>query len=261
MTKYAEGHHYKAVRIVAGPTCKQHVECWRYHLRITEQPDPLLGIISGDFLFDARSALDHMAAALVPPRRRSHSGFPIETEPIWTKVNRRYVVRDPNGRRRFKTKTTGMALGAVAVIKAVQPNNDPALAPVGGLALLSRLNNADKHRQFITYSAGLGDVEVRVTIRGQSMKIPLSQPVQGPPFISDGAEIAHFWLDRQGLLESEINVRVVGTPVIAIRVIESTRKEKWAGYMDIELLFETVVEHIRDGIFPYLEPFVWRPGV
>src|SRR5688572_12484690 len=68
--RYCDRHPYKAVERMEG---NQQGSVWR--LRFTEQPDPWLTVIAGDFLYNVRSGLDHLAAALVPEQDWDY--FPI----------------------------------------------------------------------------------------------------------------------------------------------------------------------------------------
>src|ERR1700684_819688 len=72
---FSDGHPYDAVRHDNVRINNQEV--WRYVLRFTHQPDENLPIIVGDVIHNVRSALDHMAVAMVPNDRRRKAGFPI----------------------------------------------------------------------------------------------------------------------------------------------------------------------------------------
>lgn len=254
---YTNEHAYEAVRNVGGAKCHEHIDCWRYRLRITKKPDPWLAILAGDVVHNLRSGLDHIAVALVPSTRRSKASFPIRTLDPWAREDRRYVFRNPERRRSFNTAVKGMPAAAVAVIKELQPYRRPLEAGVHILAQLSRLENADKHRQLIPVAAGLTGVTSTVSARGQFLDQPFRTPRH---FIPDGAQIAHFgWLPTPPLQPSEVDVKVRGTPLVSIKVVErDLTQEQLPGWAPLDELLRHVIDGIRDEVFPPLEPYVRR---
>jgi len=254
--RYKESHPYEAVRIVGGPKCKEHPtgNCWRYRLKITRQLEPMGAVILGDVLYNARSALDHLAVSLVPSTRRSHASFPIRLEDPFAKGS------DPEGRRSFGTAIEGMPTEAVAVIKAVQPYwRSPEAAPWNVLALLSRFENADKHRQLILLTPKLRDVVTTLSLKG----IPrLSQSPPTPPGVGfgladDGAQIGHFVLfGPTPPRDSEADVSVSGTPVVAIKVVEAYEGAGVPGYVEVVTWLDMMLEALRGDLVPRLEPFI-----
>ena len=54
-----------------------------YRFEFTRQPDDELAVIAGDFIYDIHSALNHLAAALVPSKNRTKTGFPIFWQGVW----------------------------------------------------------------------------------------------------------------------------------------------------------------------------------
>ena len=154
MRSYEASHPYKAER-VRQPKGQRHI--WRYVLRVTEQPDAHLSILVGDFVHNPRSALDHIAVALAPPGRWGQAGFPIYTKDIWeTDAGGVYVLSDDTARKSFTSKTRGMSTAVIAIIKRLQPyTNPPDDIPVHPIGVLSRLENADKHRSLIALGSGI----------------------------------------------------------------------------------------------------------
>jgi hypothetical protein len=108
--RYSDRHPYRAERVGYRKNERQH---WRYVLHITEQPPPTLSPILGDAFHNLRSALDHMAAALVPLNRKSHSQFPIlMTDPWALDEHGQFAVVDDEPRERFDRYVRGMPLEA-----------------------------------------------------------------------------------------------------------------------------------------------------
>jgi hypothetical protein len=109
-------------------------------------PPPALSVIVGDLLYDARSALDHVAWELVKrtgAEPDENTAFPIHTDEA------RY--RSAVGRR-----TRGMTDEMVGAIERWQPWRVPN-PPAAPLAWLQALSNIDKHRHLhLTVAAVIG---------------------------------------------------------------------------------------------------------
>ena len=122
---YSGRHPYEAVR---DRKSQKNPNIRHFRLRLTEHPDPMLAVIIGDFLFNVRSALDHLAVALAPRKWRYDASFPIELVNPWKESGADADSPDvPQRRRRFETALRGMPEEAVAFIKSIQPyNTNPA---------------------------------------------------------------------------------------------------------------------------------------
>lgn len=135
---------------------------WVYRVEPETEPDPAWAVPIGDFLFNCRAALDHMAVALNPPKMKNKLiYFPILIADPWRRVegSRRYVEPDPANRRNFAHWTKRMPEEARAFIKRIQPY---AMAKEQGgdpedhvLVILKRLNDTDKHRHLLVSRAGV----------------------------------------------------------------------------------------------------------
>jgi hypothetical protein len=82
MSAYASRNPYRAAR-VRQPKGQRHV--WLYRLEMAEEPDPMIPVIIGERLYDLRSALDHLAVAMAPRKRKANAAFPVETTDPWEK--------------------------------------------------------------------------------------------------------------------------------------------------------------------------------
>lgn len=135
---WAEGRPYTLLSEPEGPS-QQH----RIYLHFRDVPPNTQhwGLLLGDAVHNLRSALDHLVYALAvresgqdPPLAARHLGFPITT-----------AAEEWRGQKH--TKTRGLSPEMRALVKSVQP-----FSSVGGdpdadlLAILSRLDIADKHR-------------------------------------------------------------------------------------------------------------------
>jgi hypothetical protein len=112
---------------------------WYYAYAIVERPPPLrLGVILGDALHNARSALDHLIWQLVllngaAPTR--DNAFPI-------------VFRVADWDAAKSRRLVGLSVEQQAHLDRLQPYNcgDPEQARATYLAVLSQLSNVDKHQ-------------------------------------------------------------------------------------------------------------------
>ena len=261
-SRYAHSDNFKVVPVVHRTKADNRIETVDYRLRIVNQPDPVLSVIAGDVLYNLRSALDHLAVGLVPKKYRRDVSFPIESEQIWARKDRRFVVRSPDGRRRFRAATSGMCQEAVRIIGELQPY-EPKEVPLDARALyqLSRLSNADKHRQLVTFAAGLRHIILDMQTRGNASRYaPAASPdTDREPFAPDGETIVKYAVSAPAdVRDSEIQAQVSGTPVIAVKVVVPNRRDARAGYMPFDVLCRTLFAHFRDTVFPALEPFVRR---
>ncbi len=256
---YVRDQHYEVVPIDPSPECQEHGgACWDYQLRFTGQPDPRLAVIAGDVLFNLRSALDHIAVAMVPSQRRTKASFPIEVEPIWKREHGRFVVRDSERRRHWRDATKGMPESAIALIERLQPYHGiGAGAEQEALYQLNRLNNADKHRQLVLFAAGLLNCICDVHYAGGFRRTTLKDSEQGLGFAADGAHILHFSASPARPQKSDVNVQISGTPVVVFKVVRPSRESKRTGVMDIEALLAKLIEHVP-AILTVLEPSVRR---
>lgn len=166
LTEYSNERPYRVVEDVKNKTNRRHKTWYAY---VTEPPSPWLSVIFGEVVYNIRSALDHLAVALVPRKRRRKASFPIRDSDIWTTdpATGRYLSDDDDGRNAFLTSVKGMPPEAIALIHELQPYkthpSDPKFSP---LALLSAFQNADKHRELIPIAFGLTNIRFSVITDG-----------------------------------------------------------------------------------------------
>jgi len=229
-------------QIVGGVQVKGQKRIWLYRLQITEQPDgDRLAAITGDVTHNLRSALDHIAVAI-----GSRDGFfPIFTaDPMLDQRTYTCDCTQCNPRERWNHAVDSMPGEAIAIIKSAQPYNNGPDASLNLLALLSRFDNADKHRKALRPNVGLGNATFKATARGQVI-----QGSAGPGFYEDGAQIAGFE-DRfvPPLEESEVDVKGDATFEVSLYV------EDPKGYVSVGM-FRMAYDYILDLVTD-LEPFV-----
>ncbi len=113
---YARLHPYEFTR-VRQPDRKRDV---RYSVQITQQPDPMLAVMLGDFIHNLRSALDHIIVAASLPKYRKNAAFPIAFEDLWElDANGQFVAKHAEARQKFQTAVNGLDPRATSLGVAV----------------------------------------------------------------------------------------------------------------------------------------------
>lgn len=209
---YADGHPYTVVRL-ATPRRQNRVR--RYALRF-DDPDPMIVAILGDFVHNLRSALDQIVVATSPPRNRKNASFPIAYTNLFERdANGELVHPDAEARERFRRAVAGLKQNAdaLAVVLAMQPyqSANPALHTLG---ILSRLENADKHRAVIAVGSGLRAGTLTSLSRGVVQGV---YRLRWDQFFYEDAEVLRHTL-APGILDSDVHVEARGTATIGVKV-------------------------------------------
>ena len=214
---------------------KQHV----YRTWADTEPDPTIAIVVGDIAFNLRSALDHLRVALAPRKERFGPGFPAFTDDIWERdrVTGKYLKRHEERRDIWNETIRGIAPDAIAEIDKMQPFRFPQdQVPHLALTALTRINNADKHRELIPVVAHLDPRKASV----DGKPFDVASPPGPNAVFGNGAVIAR--MDR------EVDVEASGGLVVAIRV-----SNEWT--YDIRQRIESMCRYVP-AIIETLEPYV-----
>jgi hypothetical protein len=191
--KFLAGDPYTYGRAVEGGTREgegtDHVFRWE---RYTRPPD-CLGLIAGDAIHNARSALDHLAVALaehgarvagVTMTRQDEAGiqFPI------VRSHADFVEQVRRGRLQHVDSA------ARALIESRQPyraSNDPELAH---LMRINRLDNADKHRAItpVAHAIEIVNTGWPPDLLSTHPKFPPDAPVPWDRYGEAGTEIFRY---------------------------------------------------------------------
>jgi hypothetical protein len=208
---FRESHPYTVTRRIEG---KDQKTVWR--LEFNDVLSEEVPLILGDVLYNMRTSLEHLAAALVRPSHRSHMMFPIFTEPIWEipwveGENEERTKR----RNQWGTITRFMRPEAVAILKAAQPV-EPAPDPRAkhALIILNILSNKDRHRDLSVVAWGLaasGMICELVMPSGVVFRVPAGDG--GRKGFPDGAEITPIPPDV-------VQVNLQGTPRVIVRIAQ-----------------------------------------
>lgn len=254
VAQYIESRPYTVER-VRRPRCPEHGRaCIRFRLKLTAQPSPDLSVVLGDVLFNLRSALDHLAVAIAPRNRRWNASFPIERVDHWEEKDGELVIPNEDAWGRFCDRVKGMPSDAIDHFKELQPLGDDA--ETHPLYLLSRLENADKHRQLVVLASGLIGVTSTISARGDTLAQTVPEPEGAIGFVEDGWQVVHAGWGGAPLRDDEISVTVSATPLVTVPVIEANKAAKRQGaHMAVVDLVAGIMQGIEADVVPSLEPF------
>lgn len=205
----------------------------------------MMAVVVGDFVHNLRSALDHVAVACVPRKRRHNASFPIcIKDPFATRIDGRFL--DDKAGPRYDSAVKGMAREARTIIEGLQPHRDPDPG-FTVLAVLTRLENADKHRTMAVVAGGLTDCYSYVTFQGRTYRKAV------PDLRDDGTEFANFVLPAGAAdaPESEVSVEARGTAVVTVEVADIDEK----GAFLLPGALDNILVEVREAV-ERLEPYV-----
>jgi hypothetical protein len=208
---------------------------WDYVLDLDGvQPPERLPILMGDFLFNIRSALDHLTVALGPRKYRRKLSFPIHTTDPLARDEASGDYLNAEAASRWLALCCRLPDNCIAPLTVLQPYQAAALHGHRGdhhaLALLSSFQNADKHRELIDAEVGLTKAEVEVN-GIVSYAVPTFK--NGTLVLYDASE--------------KMEVKVKGVAVVGIR----RGDEIWS----FDLLTDKLGDFIVNELLPRLEPF------
>lgn len=218
-----------------------------HRVRFTSSPPPTVGIIAADFVYNLRSGLDHLMAALVPASKRSSVMFPIYFQGVWNDPVAGEKESRTKARGRWKSDTEKARPEAVTILQSLQPpatlaDNDPE---IHSLYLLNRLSNKDRHQRLPMMFTGLAGL--RCVWRDGQGKKRIGSDLDNPEAVSeDGAALV--------LPADAVDVQVAGAPMVAVRI--SNPKAD----VEIPRAFDTALNAYRDRVVAPLIPYLHVPG-
>jgi hypothetical protein len=160
---------------------------------VREHPPREWGPRLGDFVHNLRSALDHLAIALVlrnkPTANIKQTAFPMfSKDPFRPNA-------PPKDQDMWKARVQGMSTQQVAAIKALQPFNNPQPAGrIDTLTALNNLSNTDKHRGLIPIRGLAGETVQLIPRQTQGWQLHATTAAVPVGRLEDGAVIARFKL-------------------------------------------------------------------
>jgi hypothetical protein len=220
-----------------------------FRIDIPEPDDPLLPIIAGDLMFNLRSALDHLATAMVPEAQRTRkTAFPIFRDDIdqLDPLTNKHLHSE--ARVRWEAITKGFPEGAMPIVKQVQPyrhlreGRNPEYA---AMALLGAFQNADKHSRLAFVLHGLKEPIIWFNVGPTRRKVRARLPRLDPDrMLGPGAVVAR---DPEPL-PSHMEMEAEGTLDITIGDGES------GAYYSTPDIFESMMTDVR-GLLDGLEEY------
>jgi hypothetical protein len=248
IAEFGGRHPYTARKLV------EHDDEVRWVLEFTEPPDPAWALIVGDVLYNLRSALDHLAGALNPPRNRYTAMFPIVREKVWEFPLIDGQNDEPTRqRKRWDSATGEMRPEAVAIIKDLQPTNlDEYPGQFHLLDVLNRLSNKDRHRQLLVHLTGLRAPGIRfVLASGHEMfSPPLEIPgVDGRPGYSALQNQATIQIPDVAP-DSVVDVKLRGTVTEGIKMEDDGRN------VEIPEVLRNILDFLRSKAAVPLSPYL-----
>jgi hypothetical protein len=220
---------------------------WTCRLDIPEPEDPLLPIIAGDLMFNLRSALDHLATAMVR-RSSQRTAFPLFTTDLHEQDPITGDYLHGEDRERWEAMTKGFPKRAMPIVEFVQPyhmrrqGRDPRY---GALALLRVFQNADKHRRLALIVGGF-----QSPIIWYQLTPTRKRRVPNPRIPDDGRlpprAPVHRSLDP---LPSGVYVEAEG--IVDVMIGDGRRRE----YYSCPGIFRSMIKDVS-GVLDQLEPYI-----
>ncbi len=251
---YARLHPYEFTRVRDADLKGQVV----YEVRITEQPDPMIAIMLGDFVHNLRSALDHIVVACVSKKHHGSAGFPIVLDPIWNQDTKgEFVLKDDDARERFASAIEGLPERALAIVEGAQPYHSARGSHHDPIGIISRLGNADKHRRLITIGGGVKNLVITATIRNKPEpgELPLFDDRK---FAKDNTTISidirdKLAIDGKVIQPSELELHFTGTAVIHVKITKPDGKDPPSDF-SLRQTMLAAMRRVRE-ILHVIEPF------
>jgi hypothetical protein len=180
-------------------------------LKFTSYPENTdIPIIAADAIYNIRSALDHLMAALVPANRERKVYFPILFDGVWEDPppgENQGATRD---RERWATYVKGAHPQAVAILRTMQPSlsesdSDPT---INFLVALNHMAVRDRHTRLPLTAPTLANFVVTVTRPDGKRSTGWGD---APGALHHGGLVT-------GLPDGIVDAEIRGDPVIAVRV-------------------------------------------
>ena len=237
--RYLSRHPYEVVTTVTRRE-KAH------RLEFTSFPENTdIGIIAADVVYNLRSGLDHLAAALVPRSYRSHVMFPIFWRGVWEDAVQGEGEQRARDRERWNTSTRKMKSGAVECLKTMQPREVGDYDRiVNFLSVLNRLSNTDRHKEFPLMVTALKRAVVSWRDANGLLTTGHDPATDDPDAgVNNHSEI-------RGVPDDATEVKILGAPVIVVRV--SQPKGEFVLDEMLGAAIPTIREHAIAPLVPYL---------
>jgi hypothetical protein len=232
-------------RVDVDKTSKRAVQ----RLKFTKLPENTeIPIITADVVYNLRSALDHLMAALVDKKDRKRVMFPIFFCGVWEPEQPGDNGQQIKERGRWASDTRTMHAKAVEFLRGCQPpkeSGDHETADL--LRFVNRLSNRDRHERLPVVATGIERMLVRFAWPDGKVQHGLGIHQAPESFFANGAQIRF----PRGATNAEI---IEGTPVLAI--VQGEDHTGVSRYLQIPLELSLVAMLIKERIIPGLAPYV-----
>lgn len=182
-------------------------------LRVRKEPQPGWGTIVGDFIHNARSALDHVAWKLV---EHGPCGLPPDEE---TRRRISYPVAFRETQFRDWVTCQWISQEVREIIEKVQPYKRTDRPEIHPLAVLNELWNFDKHRFLHPHWVKSADETPELTVEGPVALPGLWTDWAVGRVLEDGAEVLKFSLPpvRVGTYDAAWGVHIWQEPTVKMQ--------------------------------------------
>jgi hypothetical protein len=238
-TRYADSNPYEVRTTREG---KRDV----HRLWFTVSPSPEIAIIAGDFIYNLRSGLGHLAGALVPSDMRRSVEFPVFWQGVWEDGPEGENKQRAYDRKQWRTYTRKMKPQAVAILKSLQPEPEDNVR-IAKLDFINRLCNTDRHTKVPVIRAGLRDPIGYWKTRDGQMQRGTTDLNETYGLAEDGAKIH--------APDRAVDVKIEGAAAIGIRVGNEGRS-----YVLIPESFREALDWTRTRVIEPLVPYLHVVG-
>ena len=143
-----------------------------HRLHFTRSPaNTEIPLIAADAIYNMRSSLEHLIAALAPAKDRDRLTFPVYWRGVWEPVAEGDDQRRRKARHVWRAIDKALAPEAVAVLKRLQPPDDAGPREEDhDLRILNRLSNTDRHAELASRGRWRPDAQHSLATEGWERK-------------------------------------------------------------------------------------------
>lgn len=222
-----------------------------HRLHFTRSPaNTEIPLIAADAIYNMRSSLEHLIAALAPASGRDKLTFLISWRAVWEPDVEGEDMRRRKARHVWRAIERALAPEAVTVLKRLQPPDDAGPGEEDhDLRILNRLSNTDRHSKLPVAAGGVLTLNTTWRLMDGSEKIGLSAADPGH-LVEDDAEI-------KDVPPGAVYVECQGTPAVVIRLRD---KDVASQRKSVNILLPGALEAVRGfiagDVVPRLLPYV-----
>ncbi len=222
-----------------------------HRLHFTRSPaNTDIPLIAADAIYNMRSSLEHLIAALAPASGRDKLTFPIFWRGVWEPDIEGEDMRRRKARHVWRAIAKALPAEAVAALKMLQPPDDAGPTEEDhDLRVLNRLSNTDRHSKLPVAAAGAHTLYILWRLPDGGEKIGLSAANPGH-IVEDGAELTD-------VPNGAVYVDSRGAPAVLIRLRE---KDVASNRKSVNILLPgglgAIHGFINREIIPRLTPYV-----